>query len=86
MATPRPVLPLLPGANLMAWPGSDAPPQVALAGQPGIQAVYSYNPVTRTWSRYIPALPAFVNDLTMLRQGQAYWFIASTAAQLPYSP
>lgn len=86
VATPRPVLPLLPGANLMAWPGSDAPPQVALAGQPGIQAVYSYNPVTRTWSRYIPALPAFVNDLTMLRQGQAYWFIASTAAQLPYSP
>ncbi len=84
--TPKPILPLLPGANLMAWPGADAPPAVALAGQAGIQAVYSYNPATKAWSRYIPSTPAFVNNLAVLKQGQAYWFISSSALQIPYVP
>ncbi|MCL6615396.1 MAG: hypothetical protein K6U03_12460, partial [Firmicutes bacterium] len=38
--TPRPSLPVLPGANLLTWPGNDAPPAVALAGLPAILAVY----------------------------------------------
>lgn len=86
VGTPKPILPLLPGANLMAWPGTDAPPAVALAGQTGIQAVYSYNPATKTWLRYLPSTPAFVNNLAVLKQGQAYWFISSSALQIPYVP
>lgn len=70
----------------MAWPGTDAPPAVALAGQPGLVAVYGYDPSSGSWSRYIPSLPAFVNNLAMLRQGHAYWFISSAALQIPFVP
>jgi hypothetical protein len=59
---------------------------VALAGQPGVQAVYGYDPDTKTWSRYIPTLPAFVSNLATLKQGRAYWFISSSAGQIPYVP
>jgi len=82
----RPVLPLLPGANLMTWPGGDASPAVALAGQPWVKAVYGYDPVTKIWSRYIPSLPAFVNNLVVLKQGRAYWFISDSSGQIPYVP
>jgi len=70
----------------MTWPGGDTSPAVVLAGQPGIQAVFGYDSATRTWLRYIPSVPAFVNNLTALKQGQPYWFITSTAGQVPYAP
>ncbi len=85
-AGPKPSLPLSPGANLVTWPGADAPAAQALGGQPGVQAVYAWDPGTRTWQRYAPGLPSFVNNLVTLRQGQAYWFIASSTTQVPYVP
>jgi hypothetical protein len=85
--TPTSSLPLLPGANLLAWPGGDIAPAEALAGQGGgLQIVYGYDPATGTWYRYGPGLPAFLNNLTILKQGQAYWFIASGPAQIPFVP
>jgi hypothetical protein len=85
--TPTNSLPLVPGANLLAWPGGDAPPAEALDGQgAGLRIVYSYDPATGAWLRYGPGLPSFLNNLKLLRRGQAYWFIASGPAQIPFVP
>lgn len=90
-ATPTPTpntpsLPILPGANFMAWPGSDLPPAAALAGIPNLKIVYAFNPATGDWSRYIPGAPAYVNNLLALKKGGAYWFIATGSAQIPFQP
>ena len=80
---PPRTLPLLPGANLLAWPGSSQPAAQA-AGRPALLLViYNWNPVTQTWSRYVPGAPAFVNTLFTLEQGQVYWFIAASVGALP---
>jgi Matrixin len=82
-----PTLPLLPGANFLAWPGGNMAPSQALAGQIGaIKIVYSWDPSTNTWKHYSPNLPSFANNLTVLVQGQPYWFITSSAAQVPFTP
>jgi hypothetical protein len=31
-------------------------------------------------------VPAYVNNLTKLEQGRAYWFISKAVAQVPYLP
>ncbi len=81
-----PSLPLVPGANFMAWPGSDLPPAVALAGVPNLKIVYSYDPASGNWSRYIPGAPAYVNNILSLKKGGAYWFIATGSALVPFQP
>jgi uncharacterized protein YkwD len=90
--TPKPTqapapdtLGLRPGANLVSWPGPDRPPADALR-DPAVEAVYSYNPYSGQWDRYIPGLPASLNTLPVLRQGQAYWMIARTGANLEVAP
>jgi Matrixin len=82
--TPRPSLPLRPGANLMTWPGANTAPQQALSQGSGVSAIYSWDPVTFTWKRYIVGLPAYVSNLTQLEQGAAYWFISASAGNVPY--
>jgi hypothetical protein len=72
---------LKPGANLVTWPGADASPAQALASQPGLQVIYGYDPETKTWRRWGPGFPAYVNNLTTLVKGGAYWFIASKATE-----
>jgi hypothetical protein len=84
--TPGNSLPIQPGANLLAWPGNEAPPAVALAGVPNLKVVYAYDPVSGHWTRYIPGAPGFLNNLAMLKKGGAYWFIASGSAQIPFQP
>jgi hypothetical protein len=78
-ATPTPgsspSLPLVPGANLFAWPGGDSPAAQAVGSVPNLKVVYSYDPVTGNWSRYVPGAPAFLNNLLTLKQGAAYWFL-----------
>ena len=90
-ATPLPtsseppnVLDLAPGANLTTWPGDDMSPGAALADAQGpIVAVYGYDPVTKRWHSFGPGLPGYVNDLSMLRKGDAYWFITVGSIALP---
>ncbi len=48
--------------------------------------VYSWNASTRTWERYGPDLPAFLNNMALLRKGGAYWFLANTSAHLTFAP
>jgi hypothetical protein len=81
-----PRLPLSPGANLLAWPGGDVAPSVALATVPNLRVVYGYDPATGKWSRYVPGGPGFLNSMTMMKKGAAYWFIAAGAAQVPFTP
>jgi uncharacterized protein YkwD len=76
-------VPLKPGANLVTWPGNDASPADALGGSAGnIAAVYAFDPTTRTWRRYAPGAPAYVNNLVAMKKGEAYWIIAKSQANL----
>jgi uncharacterized protein YkwD len=77
-----PSLALSPGANLVAWPATDVEPWVALGNDPSIAVVYGYDTATGRWLHYGPGLPGFANNLTMLRQGHAYWVIARSVATL----
>jgi Matrixin len=80
-------LALRTGANLMGWPGRTTPPGIALSGEAGsIEIVYGWDADTGTWQHWAPALPSFADTLQFLVQGQAYWFIASSAAQVPFRP
>jgi hypothetical protein len=77
-ATPRPSLPIVPGANLTGWSGENVHPRDVMGNMGSvIDVVYSWNPNTGTWERFGPALPDYVNTLSLLRKGQAYWIIAS---------
>ena len=76
-------MPLKPGANLVTWPGNDASPADALGGSAGnIAAVYAFDPTTRTWKRYAPGAPGYVNNLLTMKKGEAYWIIAKSQANL----
>ena len=86
-ATPvtPPTLPIVPGSNLLAWPGTDQSPAVALGSQgASLRIVYEWDPASGEWKRYAPGLPSFVNNLSMMRKGHSYWFIAKAALQLPF--
>jgi hypothetical protein len=76
----------VPGANLVAWPGSDTPPAQALAGVPNLRIVYAWNPVKREWSRYVPGAPSYLSNIPTLKKGLAYWFIATGSAAVPFQP
>jgi hypothetical protein len=83
---PPPSLPIVPGANLLTWPASNAPPAVALAGIPAIRAVYEFDPLTGQWQRFVSGAPAYVNTLTLLQRGRVYWFLASGPATIAIEP
>lgn len=70
----------------MAWPGSDMPAAQALATVQNLKIVYSYDPATGNWTRYVPGAPSFLNNLTFLKSGGAYWFIATGSAQIAFQP
>jgi hypothetical protein len=73
-----PSLPILPGANFLTWPGGTVPASQALSGHGNvITIVYSYNSATRTWDRYAPGLPGYVQSLQWLVTGNAYWFVST---------
>ncbi len=75
--TPAGSLPLVPGsANLVGWPGANGDAEAALAPiADAIEIVYGWDPVSGEWQRYGPDLPWYVNSLTTLMQGEAYWVI-----------
>lgn len=79
-------LPIVPGANLIAWPGNEVPPAQALAGVPNLRIVYAWDPVTRTWTRFVPNAPSYLNTILSLKKGVAYWFIATGSGDVPFQP
>ena len=80
-----PSLALKPGANLLAWPGQSQPPSQAFSGQGGVSIVYEWDPVAKKWKRWAPNVPSFVNTLTTLKQGNAYWFLSTTTTSISYT-
>jgi len=83
-APPVQTLPLYPGANLIAWAGSTQAAADAIRPYASsIQMVYDWDPKTRTWLRFGPGLPSYVNTLKELREGKAYWVIARAATSIP---
>lgn len=79
-------LPLVPGANLIAWPGNDVSPAQALAGVPNLRIVYAWDPVSKNWTRYVPGAPGYVNNIASLKKGVSYWFISSGSGSVPFQP
>lgn len=77
-----PSLPLSPGANLVAWPGGSVPPAQVFGPNSNVAVVYEWDPATGSWRRYLPGMPAYLNTLTQLRTGAAYWVIARGQAQI----
>ncbi len=47
-----------------------------------LKIVYEWDAASGEWKRYAPGLPSFVNNLSMMRTGHSYWFIAKAALQL----
>jgi hypothetical protein len=76
---------LKPGANLLTWPGETTSPSLALAGQGAIDIVYEWDPATRQWKRFAPDVPSYVNNLTTLSQGKAYWFLTNSGTSITYT-
>ncbi len=77
------VVSLASGANLIAWASTDRAPAQAFGGAGNtIAIVYAWDPATSTWRRYGPGLPAFLNNLTMLHKGDAYWIIAKATGSV----
>ena len=65
------------GANLVAWPTADTDVETALrAFSRPVIAVYEFNSASRSWRRFFPRLPAFMNNLNRLRAGAAYWVMS----------
>jgi hypothetical protein len=78
-----PVLAVLPGANLVAWPGGAAPVEEVFGNAGGVVAVYLWDAAAGAWLKYFPGLPGYLSDLDMLEPGATYWVIASAAASIP---
>jgi len=78
-----PVLTVLPGANLVAWPGGSVPVEDVFGGADGVVAVYIWDAAAGTWRHYFPGLPGYLNDLHLLEPGAAYWVIAKQAEDVP---
>ncbi len=78
--SPTPVhgtVPVSAGANLIAWPETESNVVTAIkVFSRKILVVYEYDAPTGTWRRFMPGLPAFVSNLSIMRTGSAYWVIA----------
>lgn len=76
------IIRLLPGANLIAWPERQSSTAAMRTGGTAIEAIYAYDTATKTWLRFGPGLPPYVNSLHQLEPGRAYWVIANEATQV----
>ncbi len=76
------VLRVLPGSNLVTWPGGLTPVEQAFGEAHGVRAVYRWDSETGRWSKYFPGLPGYLSDLQDLVPGAAYWVISASGGVL----
>ena len=68
------VIPLQRGFNLITYAGPALPVREALGGAyPSVTAVYAWDPWHGRWLRYVPEAPGWVNTLSYLQPGEAYF-------------
>jgi len=77
------MMPLAIGWNLITVPNTTPIDDVIASRLADVRSVYSIDPVTGLWQRYIPGLPVFVSDLVMFEAGRAYWIEAKVPFTLP---
>lgn len=85
--TPTPTVPgslaLRPGVNLIGWPNKSTAPRQALKNLDSvIEVVYGWDKTTGRWQRYGPGMPDYVNTLSRLEQGKAYWVVVNSDAMI----
>lgn len=68
----------------MMWPGRDARPSIVFRGNPAIAAVYEWDSINQQWRRFVPAGPAFLNNLDALKPGRVYRVIASAPTAIEW--
>lgn len=61
------------------------PPAQAFSGQAGVTIVYEWDSLAKKWKRWAPNVPSFVNTLSTLKQGNAYWFLSTTTTSISYT-
>lgn len=76
------VVRVVPGANLVAWPGGPTPVEQAFGDARGVRAVYRWDTETGSWSKYFPGLPGYLSDLEDVVPGAVYWIISAEAGVL----
>jgi hypothetical protein len=81
-----PVLEILPGANLVAWPGGPVLVEDVFGDADGVVAVYLWDAAAGSWLKYFPGLPGYLNNLQVLEPGAAYWVIARQASGIRVVP
>ena len=79
---PAAVINLSAGANLISWPGPSFAPAGMDDANGAVEVIYSFDQATGTWTRYGHALPAYLNTLSVLEAGHAYWVMANYSAKL----
>lgn len=72
-------LSLLPGANLVTWPGPRMSASEAAARSSGVVAIYAEDPAGAGWLRFLPGAPDYLNTLPVLEPGGTYWVVGRTA-------
>lgn len=71
-------VPLEEGINLASYAGPEHPVEVALASLgERVRWVYRWDAGARSWERYIPGAPDYVNTLERFRPGEAYFVAVS---------
>ncbi len=72
------------GANLITWAGETMPASQAAATMgPGVETIYAFDAAGNRWLRYAPGAPSYVNTLSALTRGGAYWVISGGTVTLP---
>ncbi len=70
------MMPLAIGWNLITVPNTTPIDDLISSNLDDVRSVYSIDPLTGLWQRYLPGLPVFVSDLVMFEAGRAYWIDA----------
>jgi hypothetical protein len=58
-------------------------PGTALGQAAGhVTIIYRWDAATRKWQHYVPGGAGYLDTLTMLHRGEAYWVIANRQAEV----
>lgn len=68
------------GANFVTWTGGEVSPDRLFGGESRELVLYRWDSLRRSWLRYGPGLPAFLQSLHRLRPGDGIWVVRANAS------